>query len=81
MSADSPEQTVLNDDGAVSVPHSVREQLGLDPGDSLEWSVRDDGTIAVEPVTERYGAFDDFEPVDMGETHAAVEHDGAGAER
>jgi antitoxin PrlF len=45
------------------------------PGDRVRWRV-EDGELSVEIIRQRYGAFDDFEPVDIGEeTNAAEDHD------
>jgi len=41
----------------------------------------DDSSLVVEAVEQRYGAFEDFEAVDMGETDVADGHDVAGVER
>jgi len=76
----SPEETKVSDRGIVTVPASLRRRLDIEPGDKLRWEVEDDGTLSVEVVRQRYGAFDDFEPVSMGgEGHET--HDLAGHER
>lgn len=40
----------------------------------------DDSGLVAEAVEQRYGAFEDFEAVDMGETDVADDHDVAGVE-
>jgi AbrB family looped-hinge helix DNA binding protein len=76
----SGEQTIINDHYSVTVPAAIRNRLDIQPGDKLSWEVNDDGDLIVEVVKQRYGAFDDFEPVDMGETDVASDHDVAGIE-
>jgi antitoxin PrlF len=71
MAADEgPEETTLNDRGMVSIPADVRRRLDLDAGDKLRWMVDEDDELRVEVVHQREGVFDDFEPVDAGETNA-----------
>lgn len=65
--------TQVNESGGVTVPAEIRERLGIEPGDKLRWAVDDDGALSVEVVEQRYGAFDDFEPADLGEETNAVE--------
>jgi antitoxin PrlF len=70
---DAPEETTVSDRGMVTIPASLRQRLDIEPGDKLRWEVDDEGGLSVEVVKQRYGAFDDFEPVSMGgggsETH------------
>jgi AbrB family looped-hinge helix DNA binding protein len=77
---DAPEETKVSDRGMVTIPASLRERLDIEPGDKLRWNVADDGTLSVEVVKQRYGAFDDFEPVSMGgdgpDTHDLAGHEG-----
>jgi AbrB family looped-hinge helix DNA binding protein len=68
MAAD--DETTVNRSYAVTIPASVREDLDLEPGDRLRWSVDEDGRLVAEIVHEHYGAAEDLEPVDMGETDA-----------
>lgn len=72
------EETTINDRGMVTVPATIRRRLDIDAGDKLRWRV-DDGRLQVEVVHQRYGAFDDFEPVSMGgdglETHDLAGHE------
>ncbi|USZ68621.1 AbrB/MazE/SpoVT family DNA-binding domain-containing protein [Halorussus salilacus] len=73
--ATNGERTTVNDHYSVTVPAAIRNRLDIQPGDKLDWKVTDDGQLAVEVVQQRYGAFDDFEAVDMGATNAAEDHD------
>ncbi len=69
----STEETTVSDRGMVTIPASLRQRLDIEPGDKLRWNVDEEGSLAVAVVKQRYGAFDDFEPVPMGgdggETH------------
>ena len=78
--ATNGEQTTINDHYSVTVPAAVRNRLDIRPGDKLSWEVNENGDLVVEVVKQRYGAFDDFEAVDMGETDVASDHDTAGIE-
>lgn len=81
MATDEPVgETTVNDRYAVTIPSSVRERLDIGPGDRVRWRVGDDGGLSVEVVTEEAGAFEDFEPFDMGETNAAEDHDTVGVD-
>ena len=62
---DPAEETKVSDSGVVTVPADIRRRLDIEPGDKLRWNT-DDGNLTVEVVRERYGAFEDFEPVPMG---------------
>lgn len=68
----------MSNSGVVTVPASLRRRLDIEPGDKLRWSTDDDGNLTVEVVRQRYGAFEDFEPVPMGgdgsETHDVTGH-------
>jgi len=74
-----PEETKVSDRGMVTIPADLRRRLNIEPGDKLRWEVDDDGTLSVEVVKQRYGAFDDFEPVSMGGSGSET-HDVAGYE-
>ena len=75
-----PEETKVSDRGMVTIPASLRRRLDIEAGDKLRWDVDDEGDLTVEVVKQRYGAFDDFEPVAMGgggsETPALAGHEG-----
>jgi len=64
------EETKVNESGMVTIPANLRRELGIEAGDKLRWKVDETGTLAVEIVHQREGVFDDFEPVDVGETNA-----------
>jgi len=76
---DGPEETKVNDRGMVTVPASLRRRLDIEAGDKLRWRVGEDGTLSVEVVKQRRGAFADFEAVPMGgdglETHDIAGHE------
>jgi antitoxin PrlF len=67
---DTPAMTEVSDRGMVTIPAVIRRQLDIDPGDRIRWETDEDGRLSVEVVHQREGAFDDFEPVDAGETDA-----------
>lgn len=72
----SPEvtdETTVNDSHSVTVPSEIRERLDIEPGDRLRWRLDDEGQLLVEVVHERYGAFDDLEPIETDEETDAVE--------
>lgn len=71
-------ETTVSDRGAVTVPSEIRERLDIQPGDKIRWEIDDDGGVQITVVKRGYGAFDDFEPVDIGETDAVEEHDAYG---
>lgn len=76
---DSPEETTVSDRGMVTIPASLRRRLDIEPGDKLRWDTDDAGNLSVEVIKQRYGAFDDFEPVSMG-GGGSMTHDVAGHE-
>ncbi|WP_434521442.1 AbrB/MazE/SpoVT family DNA-binding domain-containing protein [Halorubrum sp. AS12] len=64
------EETTVSDRGMVTIPADLRQRLDIEPGDKLRWTTDKDGSLSVEIVHQREGVFDDFEPVDAGETNA-----------
>lgn len=81
MATETPsEETKVSERGMVTIPADIRRQLGIGAGDKLRWTVEEDGTLAVEVVRQREGVFDDFEPVDAGETNAVEAEGEFGAE-
>ncbi|WP_049892189.1 AbrB/MazE/SpoVT family DNA-binding domain-containing protein [Natronococcus amylolyticus] len=81
MAADEPpEETTVSDRGMVTIPADIRRTLDIGPGDKLRWNVDEDGALTVEIVHQREGVFDDFEPVDVGETDAVAAESEFGAE-
>lgn len=73
------EETQVSDRGMVTIPADLRQRLDIEPGDKLRWRTDEEGNLSVEVVKQRYGAFDDFEPVAMGgggsETHDLAGHE------
>lgn len=61
---DAPEETKVSDRGMVTIPAAIRRRLDIDAGDTLRWDTDGEGSLTVE------GVFDDFEPIDVGETNA-----------
>lgn len=70
---ETSEETTVNDRGMITIPASLRRRLDIEAGDKLRWKTDDEGTLSVEVVRQRYGAFDDFDAVPLGgdalETH------------
>ena len=77
---DGPEETKVSDRGMVTIPANLRRSLGIEAGDKLRWTTDDEGDLSVEVVHQREGVFDDFEPVDAGETNAVEAEREFGAE-
>jgi len=77
---EGPEETKVNDRGMVTIPANLRRHLGIEPGDKLRWTTDEEGNLSVEIVHQREGVFDDFEPVDVGETNAVEVEGEFGAE-
>jgi len=76
---EAPKETKVSDRGMVTIPADLRRRLDIKAGDKLRWDVDDEGNLLVEVVKQRYGAFDDLEPVSMGgagsETHDFAGHE------
>lgn len=76
---ESPEETTVNERGMITIPAALRQRLDIEAGDKLRWTLDDDGTLCVDVVRQRYGAFDDFEGVPMGgdghESHDLAGHE------
>lgn len=80
MSADTPEETKVSDRGMVTIPADLRRELDIEAGDKIRWHVDDDGSVSVEVVRERYGAFEDDDlQADLGGDSAKT-HDLVGRE-
>ena len=78
---ETPEETTVSDRGMVTIPAELRRRLDIEPGDKLRWNTDEAGTLSVEVVTQRYGAFDDDETkASMGgdglETHDLAGNEG-----
>jgi len=74
------EETEVSDRGMVTIPADLRRRLDIEPGDKLRWTTDGEGNLSVEIVHQREGVFDDFEPVDVGETNAVEVESEFGAE-
>ena len=74
-SGDSNAETTVTDHYSVTVPSPVSDRLEIEPGDKIQWTVSADGELRVEVLTQEWGVFEDFEPVDIGETDAVSDHD------
>ncbi|CCQ32754.1 transcriptional regulator, AbrB family [Halorhabdus tiamatea SARL4B] len=72
-------ETTVSDRGMVTIPAELRRRLDIEPGDKLRWETDEEGTLSVEVLKQRYGAFDDFEPIPMG-GGGSESHDIAGHE-
>ncbi len=60
------------------IPHRIREELNVEQGDKINWTVKRDSKHSAAVVNQRYGAFEDSEPAERnravdspedGETH------------
>ncbi|QLH81387.1 AbrB/MazE/SpoVT family DNA-binding domain-containing protein [Halosimplex pelagicum] len=80
MATEETEETKVSDRGMVTIPANIRRDLDIGAGDKLRWTVDESGDLAVEVLHQREGVFDDFEPVDAGETNAVEVEDEFGAE-
>lgn len=69
----SDSETTVNSSYSATIPAEVREQIDLEPGDRLHWTVDEDGRLVAEIIRERMGHMADMEPIDMGETDAVEE--------
>ncbi|ERJ07133.1 transcriptional regulator protein [Halorhabdus tiamatea SARL4B] len=76
---EAPMETTVSDRGMVTIPAELRRRLDIEPGDKLRWETDEEGTLSVEVLKQRYGAFDDFEPIPMG-GGGSESHDIAGHE-
>lgn len=80
MADDGPPGTTVSDSGMVTVPADVRRRLDIEAGDELRWTVREDDTLEVEVVRQRFGAFEGAASASLG-GDSVESHDIAGAER
>lgn len=67
------DETTVNDSHSVTVPSEIRDRLDIEPGDRLRWTLTEEGTLRVEVVRQRYGAFEGLDPIDVGRETDAVE--------
>ena len=78
MSQCVEDETTVNNSYSVTVPAAVRKRAEIEPGDKLQWSVDEEGHLSVAVINERYGAFSELDPVDIGEeTNVVADHDTA----
>jgi hypothetical protein len=76
MAADPPTRPSEEESDGATPPLDAPEQFDLGGDETLRWTVSDDGEWTVERVEQRYGAFSELDPVDVGEaTNAAEDHD------
>lgn len=74
------DETTVNDRGGTTIPARIRDELGIDSGDKIRWTVTEGGELTVEVVKQSTGVFSDFEPASMGGDGASA-HNRTGAER
>ena len=74
------EETKVSDRGMITIPADIRRDLNIGPGDKLRWSIDENGNLTVQVIHQREGVFDDFEPVDVGETNAVEVENEFGSE-
>ena len=76
MYGEVEDEATVTDSYSVALPAAIRRAADIEAGDKICWRVDDDGTLSVEHIKQRYEAFDDIEPVDIGETtDVADDHD------
>jgi len=80
MATEETEETKVSDRGMVTIPADIRRDLNIGAGDKLRWTIDESGGLAVDVIHQREGVFDDFEPVDAGETNAVEVEDEFGSE-
>lgn len=72
----SPEvsdETTVNGSYSVTVPAAIRSALDVQPGDTLRWTLTDEGELQVSVVEQEHGALSALDPVDVGSATDAVE--------
>lgn len=74
VSEEFSQETTVIDGGTVTIPAGIRQRLDIKPGDKLRWDVTDEGDLIVEVIRQRFGVFDDYEPVEW-EGDALTDHD------
>lgn len=74
----------LTSKGQLVVPKSIRDLLGLHPGDRLDFVVLDDGNVLIRPATEDVNRLKGIlrrpgrTPVSVEEMHRIIRRRGAG---
>lgn len=82
-----PTRSKLTSKGQVTIPRSIRKRLDLRQGDSLEFTIGEDGRLVVRPTapkSEAFGSLSDFardEPVSVEEMNRAIRARAGGAGR
>ena len=74
------DETKVNDRGGTTIPAEIRDQLDIDSGDKIRWTITEDGDLTVEIVKQKTGVFSDFEPASLG-GDGKTAHNTTGAER
>lgn len=70
--------------GQTTIPKAIREHLGVDVGDRIDFVIQPDGTIVVEPAVAQVGALKGLlaqkgqRPVSVDAMHEAVRKRSAG---
>jgi bifunctional DNA-binding transcriptional regulator/antitoxin component of YhaV-PrlF toxin-antitoxin module len=74
-------ESTVNESYGTTIPADVRKALReeLEPGDKVRWVVEGEAVL-VEIVHERFGAFDNIEPLDGPEWDGDVEAESAWSE-
>lgn len=80
MADEGPAKTKVSDSGMVTIPAEIRRRLDIEAGDDLRWVVREDDTLEVEVVRQRFGAFEGAASAPLG-GDSVESHDLAGGER
>lgn len=81
MPAESgPEERIVSNRGMVTIPAKLRRRLDIEAGDKIRWTTDGAGNLSVEVVRQCEGVFDDFEPIDAGETDSVELEGEFGAE-
>ena len=76
MYGEVEDEATVTDSYSVALPAAIRRAADIEAGDKIRWQVDDGGSLFVELVTQRYGAFADLTAVDIGEaTDATDDHD------
>lgn len=76
MYGEGKDEATVTDSYSVALPAAIRRAADIEAGDKIRWQVGDGGSLSVELVTQRYGAFADLTAVDIGEaTDATDDHD------
>lgn len=79
MSSDRVDSESTVSGNQANIPARIRRELDIDDGDTLRWTVEEDGTLRVHVVQQRSGTFSDFDGYG-GETRTDVrsQHDAWG---